>query len=490
MSHLSRPIVLSNKATLTLRVLTVAVTAALLSSCGSAATPAATTAPTAAPAATEAVAATAEPSASPTEAVAASTEVTATAETTATQETVTLKWGLWGDTEELKGHQAVADAFTAKYPNIKIDIQAAPWDDYNTKLKTLIASGDPNLYDVFFYGYNVENLVQQGVIEDLTPWAKKTGYDFNDYWPGILDRATVNGEVYGLVRDADASLLYYNKDIFDEAKVAYPTDKWTLDDLKAAAEKLTKVESNGRVSRYGLGFEAGKVDSFLVGNGGGYLDSNTNPTKSILDTPESLAILNYFTDLIAKNYAIKPSALEQAGGDAAAFQQGKVAIIIQNASRIPAFNAAKLNYDISALPLPPSGKRANNAAGAAWHISAKSQHKEAAWTFLSWLQSADGGLGIYAKQGGLFPALKSVATSAAFTDPSQTPANRAAFTIEGAGLTLLQPITLPEWDDLSGTLISPSLEKIWTLESTPDKVVPDLVTKINDYLKQKGYPKQ
>ncbi len=145
MSHLSRPIVLSNKATLTLRVLTVAVTAALLSSCGSAATPAATTAPTAAPAATEAVAATAEPSASPTEAVAASTEVTASAETTATQETVTLKWGLWGDTEELKGHQAVADAFTAKYPNIKIDIQAAPWDDYNTKLKTLIASGDPNL---------------------------------------------------------------------------------------------------------------------------------------------------------------------------------------------------------------------------------------------------------------------------------------------------------------------------------------------------------
>jgi multiple sugar transport system substrate-binding protein len=384
----------------------------------------------------------------------------------------------------------VADAFMAKYPNIKIDIQSAPWDDYNTKLKTLIASGDPNLYDVFFYGYNVENLVKQGVIEDLTPWAKKTGYDFSDYWPGTLDRATVNGEVYGLVRDADASLLYYNKDIFDEAKVAYPTDKWTLDDLKAAAQKLTKVESNGRVSRYGIGFEAGKVDAFLVGNGGGYLDNGTNPTKSILDKPESMAILNYFTDLISKNYAIKPSALAQAGGDAAAFQQGKVAIIIQNASRIPAFNAAKLNYDIAPLPLPPSGKRANNAAGAAWHLSAKSQHKDAAWTFLSWLQSKDGGLGIYAKQGGLFPALKSVVTSAEFTDPKQTPSNRAAFAIEGAGLTMLQPMTLPEWDDLSGTLIGPSLDKIWTLESTPDKVVPDLVTKINEYLKQKGYPKQ
>jgi ABC-type glycerol-3-phosphate transport system substrate-binding protein len=122
-------------------------------------------------------------------------------------------------------------------------------------------------------------------------------------------------------------------------------------------------------------------------------------------------------------------------------------------------------------------------------MSAKSQHKEQAWTFLSWLQSKDGGLGIYAKQGGLFPALKSVATSPEFVDPNQKPSNRAAFAVEGAHLTLLQPLTLPFWDELNGTIIAPSLDKIWTLESTPEQVVPDLVNKINDYLKQKGYPK-
>ena len=377
----------------------------------------------------------------------------------------------------------------AKYPTIKIVLQAAPWNDYNTKLKTLIASNDPSLYDVFFYGFNVEDLVNQGVIEDLVPWAKKTNYDFSDYWPGSLDRATVKGDVYGLVRDADASLLYYNKDIFDEAKVPYPTDKWTLDDLQTAVQKLTKTEANGRVSRYGLGLEAGKIDAFLVGNGGGYLDNPTNPSKSILDKPESMAILNYFHDLIAKNFVMKPSALDQAGGDAAAFQQGKVAMIIQNASRIPTFNAANLNYDIAPLPIPPSGKKANNAAGAAWHISARSQHKAEAWTFLSWLQSKDGGMAIYAKQGGLFPALKSVVTSPDFTSPSQKPANRAAFAAEGAHLTLLQPLTLPIWDDLDGTVIAPALDKIWTLESTPAQVIPDLVTRINAYLKQKGYPK-
>ena len=70
---------------------------------------------------------------------------------------VSLKWGMWGDAEELKAHQAVADAFTAKNPNIKVEIVTAPWNDYNTKLKTLLASGD-ELYDVFWYAFNVQAL--------------------------------------------------------------------------------------------------------------------------------------------------------------------------------------------------------------------------------------------------------------------------------------------------------------------------------------------
>ena len=39
--------------------------------------------------------------------------------------------------------------------------------------------------------------------------------------------------------------------------------------------------------------------------------------------------------MISKNFAIKPDALDQAGGDAAVFQKGQAAMIIQNASRIP-----------------------------------------------------------------------------------------------------------------------------------------------------------
>jgi multiple sugar transport system substrate-binding protein len=73
-------------------------------------------------------------------------------------------------------------------------------------------------------------------------------------------------------RDSGLEVLYYNKAIFDEAKVAYPTDSWTWDDLLDAAKKLTIVESNGRVKRYGLGMEGGKWSLWLNQNKAGMLD--------------------------------------------------------------------------------------------------------------------------------------------------------------------------------------------------------------------------
>ena len=404
-------------------------------------------------------------------------------------EAVTLKWGMWGDAEEVKAHQAVADAFMAKNPNIKIEINAAPWNDYNTKLKTQIASGDA-LNDVFWYAFNVQALAEQGVVENLTLLAEKSGFDLKDYWPGTLDQASYKGNVYGLIRDADASVLYYNKDIFAEAKIDLPTDKWTLDDLQAAAEKLTKVEGSGRVARYGLAMEAGKLDAFLVGNGGGYVDNVANPSKCTLDSKESQQVLTWFHNMITKNFAMKPDALNQAGGDSAVFQKGQAAMIIQNASRIPGFNTANLNYDIAPLPLPWSGKRANQAGGARWLMDAKSQHKDAAWQFMTFLNSAAGGNAIYAKTGGMFPAQKSVATSKDFADTNQKPANRTAFTTEGAALAILSPgLLLPVWDDINANIVDPGMAKVWALETTPDKAAAEVCPAVNAALKKAGFPK-
>jgi len=451
----------------------------LLAACGGAATTPSGGA-TAAPAAGEA--ATAVPAAGE-----AATAVPAAGAATGDQVTVT--WGFWGSPEEKASHEKVAAEFMKTHPNIKIEIWHQPWDDYFTKLKTLWASGDSaQIPDVLFL-WPTPSYAATGVLEDLDPYIQKSNYDLNDYWPTLLESAKYEDKVYGLPRDSGLEVLYYNKAIFDEANVPYPTDSWTWDDLLDAAKKLTVVESNGRVKRYALGMEGGKWSLWLNQNKASMLDDMRNPSKCTLTDPKAVQAISFFADMMANNYAMRDAALSQAGGDAAVFQSGQVAMIIQNSSRVSAFNTANMNYDVTTVPIPKDGQRAASAGGAAWVMSAKSDNKEAAWTFLQWLQSTDGGEKLYTSAGEIFPALQSTAKSDAFLKSGQPPANRQAFLIEGENSRVGRFGYFPDWDELSGSIIDAGLQKVWAGEQTADEALPAICTQVDSFLKDKGYPK-
>lgn len=198
----------------------------------------------------------------------------------------TISWSVWGSAEELAGHQAVAGQFMAAHPEIAVQIRHTPCDAYHDKLKTIIAAGDSaNIPDVIFLANDFSRYAEAGQLENLTPWVEKTGYDLADYWPTLVERATIDGKLYGLQRDLDLRLLYYNKDLLAAAGVAYPADDWTWDDWAAAARKLTEVQPNGRVARQGLGMETGKWGMLLTQSGGAYVDDVSNPSRCALTDP-------------------------------------------------------------------------------------------------------------------------------------------------------------------------------------------------------------
>lgn len=414
-------------------------------------------------------------------------EAAAEAETEA--EVVTLTWAFWGSPEEVATHQSVADAFMEETPNIKLEILNEPWNDYFTKMQTLWASGDPEVVPDVLFLWPTPRYAADGVLENLDPWIEQSGYDTDDYWPALLESAMYEGSIYGFPRDIGLEVLYYNKDIFDEASLDYPTDDWTWDDLLAAAEALTVVESSGRVARYALGMEGGKYQLWSGQNGGSILDDMRNPSKCTLTEPAAMEGIQFFADMMNNNYAMRDANLSQAGGDAAVFQSGQVAMIIQNASRVSTFNSAGMNYDVSTVPIPEDGQRSASAGGAAWVMSALSDNKEEAWQFLSWLQSTDGGQRIYTASGEIFPALESTARSDAFLEADQPPENREAFLIEGENAKVGRFGYFPEWGELDGSIISPGLQRIWSGEATPEEVLPQICEEVDAFLADNGYPK-
>lgn len=403
-------------------------------------------------------------------------------------EPVTITWAFWGSPEEAASHKLVADAFMAEHPEIKIEIWNQPWEDYFTKIQALWASGDPKTIPDIAFLWPTPKYAAEGVLENLDPYIQKSGYNLNDYWPGLLESAMYNSSVYGLPRDIEVNILYYNKDLFDAAGVEYPNPNWTWDDLLAAAEKLTVKDASGNVTRYALAAEGGKYSKWLNQNGGAILDDYRNPSKCMLAEPASIAAIQFFADMMAKGYAMRDADLSQAGGDAAVFQSGQAAMILQNTSRVSAFNAAGMNYDVSVVPIPKGGKRWNAAGGAAWVMSSGSDNKEAAWTFLQWLQSTDGGQKIYTQRGEIFPALQSVANSPVFkTD--QPPANKQAIIDEAAASGVGGFGYFPEWDELDGSIIGPALQQIWAGEAQPADILPKVCEQVNQFLKDHGYPK-
>jgi multiple sugar transport system substrate-binding protein len=402
---------------------------------------------------------------------------------------VTLTWAMWGSPAEVETHQAAADAFMASHPDITVEIVSYPWADYFTTMQTLWASGDTAAIPDVLFLWPTPRYAADEVLENLDPWIEQSGYDLGDYWPALLESAMLNGSVYGLPRDIGLEVLYYNKDIFDEVGVPYPDDTWTWDDLLAAAEQLTVVEPSGRVARYALGMEGGKYSLWVNQNKGMILDDMRNPSKCTLADPAAMEAVQFFADMMNNNYAMRDANLSQAGGDAAVFASGQVAMIIQNASRVSQFNEAGMNYDVAVVPIPEGGQRSASAGGAAWVMSAGSDTKEAAWTFLMWLQSTEGGQYVYTQSGEIFPALQSTARSGAFLEADAPPANRQAFLTEGENAKVGRFGYFPEWDELSSSILDPALQQIWTGDAAPADVLPAACEQVDAFLADNGYPK-
>lgn len=402
----------------------------------------------------------------------------------------TITWAMWGSPTEIETHQAVADAFNASQSDIVVEIYSEPWGDYFTKINTMWASGDPEIVPDVLFLSPIQGYAAQGVLEPLDSYIEASGYDINDYWPALLEFGMHDGQIYGLPRDIGLEVLYYNKTIFDEVGLDYPDDSWTWDDLSEAAEALAIVEDSGRVERYALGMEDGKYQLWVGQNGGSILDNMRNPSRCTLTEPAAIEGIQMFADMMQSSLAMRPADLNQTGGDAGAFAEGLTAMIIQNSSRVGTFNATDgIDYDVAVVPIPNGGQRSAAAGGAAWTISALSDNKDAAWTFLSWLQGTAGGQKLYTESGEILPALQSTANSDAFLGMDAAPVNRQAFITEGENAKIGRIGYFAEWSELNGTVISPALGSVWAGEATVEETLSALCEQVDAFLADNGYPK-
>src|SRR5512144_1736608 len=119
---------------------------------------------------------------------------------------------MWGDPAELDvWNQIVADFHQAN-PSITVKVEVSDWEAYWTKLKTLLAAGTPP--DVFAMDAPLyPDYQSRGVLLNIQPYIQKDSFDLTDFYDASLVCYQTPDGYYGLPRDIQPSVMYYNKDM-------------------------------------------------------------------------------------------------------------------------------------------------------------------------------------------------------------------------------------------------------------------------------------
>jgi multiple sugar transport system substrate-binding protein len=146
---------------------------------------------------------------------------------------VTVKFASWIS----EGLQPFADEFTKLHPNIKIDLQDIPQDEFADKLLTQVAGGTAP--DAAFMDMSaVADFASRNALVDLTDYtAASAAVKADDYVDAWRDAATYQGKLYGLPFDGETTGLFYRTDLFQAAGIAGPPKTWQ--EFEEAAKKLT-----------------------------------------------------------------------------------------------------------------------------------------------------------------------------------------------------------------------------------------------------------
>lgn len=296
-----------------------------------------------------------------------------------------ISFSSWGSLDEQVTITAVLKSFAQRYPNVQVQPMLTSWTNYWPKYNADLAA--KSTADVQFLT-NVPTFAAAGALMDIRSAMSKHGSSLPaGYTQALLSSFENNGHLYGLPRDNDTKVIFYNRALLRKAGLKDPASNWSWDDLRTMARKLT-VRQGSRASQYGFAFETGWWRLFIWQNGGDLFDNLAKPTKVTMASPQAVQALQFMADLINKD-KVTPAASQivDSTNIGPMFASGQLAMAFGNHALIPTFvNTHGLDWGVVGMPRFSGHKPANVAGGAGYCISRWTQAPDAAyqlWSFLT-----------------------------------------------------------------------------------------------------------
>ena len=359
-------------------------------------------------------------------------------------------------------------AFEAAYPGIDLQYIDVASQDYAIKAGSMLSAGDTA--DVFMVKEvsDIVNWSTQGFAEPLTPFMTADNYDVSGF-VGMEANYAFDGTQYALPFRSDFWVLFYNKDLFDAAGIAYPTNDMTWDAYAELAKTMPKDGVYG--THYHTWLSA--VANWAVCDGVNTLaDGQYDDLAYFYDL---------YKDLEESGACMAYNELKAAGLHySAAFANGNVAMMPMGYWYVSTLigyqkdGTCSFNWGITAVPHAEgvaAGSSFGNLTGVMMNV--KSANKDLAWTYISWLCGAEGSKATAST--GTRPAWVSEDVAGAMSTVEGFPTDEAS---KAALLPTYVAVEWPVVDRLSD--IKPIVEETHTLIMTGELDVEEGIEEMNE----------
>ncbi|RDW15708.1 sugar ABC transporter substrate-binding protein [Oceanobacillus chungangensis] len=349
-------------------------------------------------------------------------------------EAINLTYFSWDPSME-ETNSALIEKFEEAHPGVTIELQSYEPTDYWPKVSAMAASGNaPDVLDMSS-GY-VDEWASKDLLLNLQEYIDA---DLNeaDYFTDVFNAVRYpdkeNGDMYAFPYAWVSTVLFYNKDMFDEAGLEYPTNEWTWDEFLNASQELTiDTNDDGNTDQYGFWFYGryAQIEPWIYQNNGDIL--NEDKTEFVVDANGKEA-LKFLTDLTTE-HKVSPRPKDVEGTNQQdLFPTGKVAMWVDGSWNIANNRdiiGDAFDWDIATVP---RGNNWSEDVTYGWPdniaISKTTKHADMAWEFVKFMTGEERSVEEFA--GGKVPIYKATAESEAWLENDQKPANKSIILEQG-----------------------------------------------------------
>ncbi|HEY9698479.1 MAG TPA: ABC transporter substrate-binding protein [Trichocoleus sp.] len=300
-------------------------------------------------------------------------------------------------------------AFEAKNPDIKIDVVEGPnasnliEDLYTSSFLLGDSPYDLVMMDIVW----LPKFAAAGWLLDLTD--RLSPSDVTDFMPGDLEGGKYKEQLYRLPIRSDGGMLYYRKDLLEQAGIQPPE---TFADLVQAAKQLQ--QSGAATWGYvwqGRQYEGLPAMFVEILSGFGAFWINPKTLEVGLDRPEALQALQFLRETITAGITPDGVTTYQEEETRRLFQSGEVAFLRNWPYVYPLASTEDSNVrgKFAVKPMVHAAGFESGACLGGWGIgiSKTSAHPDAAWRVAQFYASAEAQK-MAALENGYLPTRKSV----------------------------------------------------------------------------------